>query len=157
MALLERQPKVPASVVVVLRTKEEEHEVLLVRHGPKAPRKQGVYGFPGGRPKQGESAEEAAIREFNEETGLEIASDNLIPFPGEQNTYVGVNQRESGRKQYMIRAYSVKNPDEISGSLKKNNEAIPVWAKVRTLSRRRNQLMGSVEQIVYDSLNTKND
>lgn len=157
MALEEREPKIPASVVILFRTKKDEHEVLLVRHGPKAPRKEGVYGFPGGRPKQGESAEEAAIREFNEETGLEITPDNLIPFPGQENLYAGVNQRENGRKQYVIRAFTIKNSDEVAGALKKSHEAIPVWAKVRTLGRRRNQLMGSVERIVYDRLNSDND
>lgn len=157
MTMQEREAKIPASVVVLFRTKEDEHEVLLVRHGSKAPRKEGVYGFPGGRPKLGESPEEAAIREFNEETGLEIAPDNLIPFPGEENIYIGVNQREKGRKQYVIRAFTIKNSEDITGALKKSHEAIPVWAKVRTLGRRRNQLMGSVEQIVYDRLNSNND
>ncbi len=154
MALRETEIKSQASVVVVFRKTNEEDEVLLVRHGPKAPRKQGIYGFPGGRPKPGETAEEAAIREFNEETGLEITEDNLIPFPNQENTHVGVNQRETGRKHYSIKAFTVKDSGEVSGTLRKTPEAIPVWAKVRTLNRRRNQLMGSVEEIVFESKNS---
>jgi len=154
MAIRETEIKPLPSVVVVFRTRREEDEVLLVRHGPKVPRKEGVYGFPGGRPKPGETAQEAAAREFNEETGLEIAVDNLIPFPSQDNIYTGANQREKGRKQYAIRAFAVKDSQEVSGTLKKPPEAIPVWAKVRTLARRRNQLMGSVEEIVSENKNT---
>jgi 8-oxo-dGTP pyrophosphatase MutT (NUDIX family) len=157
MAAQERQPRPLPSVVVIFRTNQDESEVLLVRHGPKVPRKEGIYGFPGGRPKTGESAEEAAIREFREETGLEIAPDNLIPFPGEENVYTGTNQRNNRSKPYAIKAYSVRNPDEVGGVLRKTHEAIPVWAKIRTLNRRRALLMGSVQQIISESKTTKND
>lgn len=155
MALRETEIRPAASVVVVFRTKKEEDEVLLVRHGPKVPRKEGIYGFPGGRPKPGETAEEAAAREFKEETGLELAVDNLIPFPNKDNIFVGANQRENGRKQYAIKAFALKDPDALSGTLRKTPEAIPVWAKVRTLGRRRNQLMGSVETIVSENKNNQ--
>lgn len=157
MALREQEIRPSASVVVVFRKEKEEDEILLVRHGPKAPRKEGVYGFPGGKPKIGESPEEAAVREFKEETGLEIALDNLIPFSGTDNVYSGVHKRETGNKNYEIRAFTVKDTDFLSGSLKKTNETIPVWAKVKTLKRRRTQLMGSVEQIVFEGLQLVNN
>lgn len=152
MALREQEIRPPASVVVVFRKEKEEDEILLVRHGPKAPRKEGAYGFPGGKPKIGESPEEAAVREFKEETGLEIALDSLIPFPGPANVYSGIHKREIGNKYYAIRTFTVKDADSLSGSLKKTNETIPVWVKVRTLKRRRTQLMGSVEEVVFDGL-----
>ena len=48
-------------------------QVLLQRRGDK-----NQWGFPGGGMERGESAEETAIREFYEETGLEVTVEHLI-------------------------------------------------------------------------------
>lgn len=45
----------------------EDGKVLLVRHG-----RLGVWLYPGGHLEPGETPEEAAVREFREETGLEV-------------------------------------------------------------------------------------
>ncbi|MDP5273650.1 NUDIX domain-containing protein [Chengkuizengella axinellae] len=51
----------------------EKGEILLQKRGDKK-----AWGFPGGALELGESAEEAAIREIEEETGLSVQVDELI-------------------------------------------------------------------------------
>ncbi|WP_028562857.1 NUDIX hydrolase [Paenibacillus pinihumi] len=51
----------------------EDEEVLLQRRGDS-----GAWGFPGGAMELGESAEETAIREIYEETGLIVKVERLI-------------------------------------------------------------------------------
>lgn len=52
----------------------EQGQVLLQKRSPD----QEVWGFPGGIMELGESAEEAAIREIKEETGLDVKVNYLI-------------------------------------------------------------------------------
>ncbi|MCR4266883.1 NUDIX hydrolase [Nitratireductor sp. ZSWI3] len=49
---------------------------LLVRRG--RPPAEGFYAFPGGRIEEGETAEQAVIREVREETGLVASSPRLL-------------------------------------------------------------------------------
>lgn len=63
---------VPAVGVVCLRG----DEVLLIRRG--RPPKQGEWSLPGGRIESGERAEDAALRELREETGVEARINRLI-------------------------------------------------------------------------------
>lgn len=63
---------VPAVGVVCLRG----DEVLLIRRG--RPPKQGEWSLPGGRIEPGERAEDAALRELREETGVEARINRLI-------------------------------------------------------------------------------
>lgn len=51
----------------------EEGEVLLQKRGDR-----NAWGFPGGAMELGESAEETAIREIYEETGLMVTVEHLI-------------------------------------------------------------------------------
>ncbi len=55
---------------------EDDGHVLLIRRG--APPRQGYWAFPAGYMEADETAEEAAIRETREETGLEVALDALL-------------------------------------------------------------------------------
>ncbi|MEN6493274.1 MAG: NUDIX hydrolase [Thermoguttaceae bacterium] len=64
----------PRPCVAVLA--EHQGRVLLVRRAVE-PRK-GMWDIPGGFIDQGESAEEAAIRELWEETGLRVAAKDLV-------------------------------------------------------------------------------
>lgn len=52
---------------------DEQGRVLLQQRGDR-----GTWGLPGGALELGESAEEAAIREVREETGLEVRVERLV-------------------------------------------------------------------------------
>ncbi|MDP6639254.1 MAG: NUDIX hydrolase [SAR324 cluster bacterium] len=54
----------------------DRHKVLLIRRG-KPPR-QGDWSIPGGKQKLGETLQEAARREVQEETGIEIGPLKLV-------------------------------------------------------------------------------
>ncbi len=131
----------PVAVVVF---GEENSKVLLVKH--EAARKNGTYGVPGGRPKASETPEETALRELEEETGLEVSYENLVKIPG---VYKGVLKRGNGNRYYSLDVFVAKS---FSGDIRKSGETTPVWAKVETLGRRRSKLMPSVEQMVFDGL-----
>jgi 8-oxo-dGTP diphosphatase len=85
----------PTVDLVVFRNGKKEKEVLLVRRAPNAAIEAGKWAIPGGfhdtPAKKGEpwqpgkeSAQEAAIRELKEETGLELTAQNitLLQFVG---------------------------------------------------------------------------
>lgn len=70
----------------------EKNEVLLQRRGDSD-----AWGFPGGAMELGESAEETAIREIFEETGLNVSIERLI---GVYTKYT--NQYSNGDKAQTI-------------------------------------------------------
>ena len=71
------------SVGVVLY---QEKSVLLVRHTQHAKVVTGAYGFPAGRVEDGETLEQAAIRELEEETGLKTTAEYLERLPEKRST-----------------------------------------------------------------------
>lgn len=76
----ESNPRVAASILVV-RGGADDLEVLLVRRTPEARFMGGVWVFPGGAVDAGEDELEAALRELQEEAGIEgVAPDELVRF-----------------------------------------------------------------------------
>jgi 8-oxo-dGTP pyrophosphatase MutT (NUDIX family) len=59
-----------ASVLVPLMEKTGEWHIILTRRNPDLPHHQGQIAFPGGSMDAGESVEETALREAQEEVGL---------------------------------------------------------------------------------------
>lgn len=84
MTIEEKRTPAPAAGVVCLRALHagadpaapEDWEVLLIRRG--TPPRQGEWSLPGGRIEWGERAVEAALRELQEETGVEAEITELL-------------------------------------------------------------------------------
>ena len=71
----------PAATVIVLRGGAERLEVLLVQRTPKAKFMGGAWVFPGGAVDEGETVEQTARRELEEEAAIELARDaRATPF-----------------------------------------------------------------------------
>ena len=130
----------PAAGVVLI----EGDRVLLVKHGPKAATKTGMIGIPGGRVRPSETTQEAAKREFKEETGLTLKG--LREYP--HNIYRKSVERGFGQKLYEIIVFIA---DEYEGELKKTEETEPIWVKIPALEKRR-KLLPSVTEIITDVL-----
>lgn len=56
-----------------------DNKLLLLRRGPTANWKAGMYCLPGGKLKSGENLKDGGLRELFEETGIVTYRDNLTP------------------------------------------------------------------------------
>jgi 8-oxo-dGTP pyrophosphatase MutT (NUDIX family) len=74
-------PAREAASVIVLRDSAEGPEVLLVQRTPKARFMGGAWVFPGGAVDEGETVEQTARRELEEEAALDLPREAaLVPF-----------------------------------------------------------------------------
>jgi 8-oxo-dGTP diphosphatase len=87
----------PVNYVYVIAFRDGEF--LMVRHASRA------WEMPGGKVNPGESPEEAAVREFREETGYEVGSLKLLEVEDSGLVFLG----EVGKKLSMT-----PNADEIA-------------------------------------------
>lgn len=107
-----------------------DDKVLLVKHGLAAEHLTGVWGLPGGRLNDGEELIEAAIREFEEETGLFANSDTMVKIP---TIFEGDIPRKSGEilktfwNVFLVRNYT--------GVLLDSAETAPHWITINEVSK----------------------
>jgi 8-oxo-dGTP diphosphatase len=122
-----------------------EDEVLLVYHKEKAKHQTGVYGIPAGRLEPGENEIEAAIRETEQETTLNVGMENLIPLP---IIYAAKIQR----KKELPRIFSLKVflCKKFKGEPNETEENSPKWIKISELHKY--NLLPNVEKIINDGL-----
>ena len=69
-----------AATVIPLRDGETGLELLLVQRNPASRFMGGAWVFPGGAVHDGETEVETAVREAEEEAGLKLDGDTLVPF-----------------------------------------------------------------------------
>ena len=70
----------PACSVIPVRDGGDGLELLLVQRNPEARFMGGAWVFPGGAVHEGETEAQTAVREAEEEAGLELDADTLVPF-----------------------------------------------------------------------------
>lgn len=56
----------------------KDNQVLVIKYNAEEINKKDYYDIPGGKIEEGETSKEAAIREFREETGIEISNPKYI-------------------------------------------------------------------------------
>lgn len=134
---------IPTVGILVFRNNNQE--VLLVKHGEKAGHPTGIYGLPSGRIDTGETEIEAAKRELEEETGLKTSETDLIEIPYD----FGVNEilRKNGT---MFCTWKVFICEKFSGEIGGSEETIPEWVKISHLSKY--WKVGNLETAVEEGL-----
>ena len=107
MAYTYKYPRPAVTTDCVVFTQEEEPKVLLIQRGNE-PYK-GCWAFPGGFMNMEETAEECAVRELKEETGLTV---NQIQQIG---AYSKVDRDPRGRTVSIAYLAIVDAPTAVSG------------------------------------------
>jgi 8-oxo-dGTP pyrophosphatase MutT (NUDIX family) len=105
-------------------------KVLLVEEGEGSSHITGMLGIPSGRVKPGESTVEAALREFEEETGLQAEIGDIEEFPG--NLFQADIPRKGGQiKRYNWHVYRIKR---FSGKILETADNVkPIWTEISQL------------------------
>ena len=130
------RPAVTADCVVI--TREAEPKVLLIQRGFD-PYK-GCWAFPGGFMNMDETAEQCAIRELEEETGLKVSTVYQI------GTYSKVNRDPRGRTITVAYIAIIDSPLEVQGQ---DDAAKAEWFPISDLP----ELAFDHEEIMSDAIN----
>ena len=78
-----------AAVAVVITADNDEGSVLLTRRASSLRAHSGQWALPGGRLDEGESAEDAALRELREEVNLNLAKTSVLGLLDDYSTRSG--------------------------------------------------------------------
>ena len=89
-------------IVLLVRDKDSDPKILVLKRGMTAPWKPGAWNLPGGIHEEGESVLKTAIRELEEETGITTAKISNSP--------IYVHDAGSWEEYYFI-AEDVQNQD----------------------------------------------
>ncbi len=115
-------------------------KVLLVRSGPAASHFEGKNGLPSGKVDPGETNEQAAVRELNEETGLVTTIDDLSPI----KTFIATIEQKQGLVTFVWHTFLCRR---FSGSLISTQETTPYWVDIDKLTNVEN-LLPNIENAV---------
>ncbi len=105
----------------------DNDKVLLVKHGEAAKHLTGAIGLPGGRIDAGEIPQQAAIRELEEETGIQVKQEDLKQLPHE---YFGDLPRKDG--SILHTHHKVFVATNFIGDLRESEETTPFWESIDT-------------------------
>ena len=130
------RPAVTADCIVI--TREAEPKVLLIQRGDQ-PFK-GGWAFPGGFMNMDETTEQCAIRELEEETGLQVSELHQI------GAYSKVDRDPRGRTITVAYLVIVDHPIAVTGQ---DDAAKAQWFPIDTLP----SLAFDHEDIMQDALN----
>lgn len=119
------------STIGVLIFRNNNKEVLLVKHGEKAGHPTGIYGLPSGRVEVNETEIQASVRELKEETGFETSENFLIELPYD----FGVTELKR-KKGTMLCSWKVFICNKYFGEMQTNGkETVPEWVKISELNK----------------------
>ena len=76
----------PVVLVAAAALIDADNRVLIAKRPPGKPMS-GLWEFPGGKVKDGETPEEALIRELREELGIELCDECMAPYVFASHTY----------------------------------------------------------------------
>ena len=79
-------PEKPIVLVAAVALVDEDNRVLLQQR-PEGKAMAGLWEFPGGKVEQGETPEQALIREMREELAIDITETCLAPFSFASHAY----------------------------------------------------------------------
>ena len=79
MAKIGEEPQMPAIMMVVAAALIDCEGRVLVQRRPAGKMMAGLWEFPGGKIEPGETPESALVRELDEELGIKVDIDRLVP------------------------------------------------------------------------------
>lgn len=123
------EKNVPIESAVIIHV--EDGKVLTVRHKAPSTAGEGVTGFPGGQPKDGESLTQAAKRELFEETARIADEADLIGYTGNKYSAI-LNFNGAGVREGNMTAFICNKAE---GEVKENYKGDPQWIPVRDFER----------------------
>jgi ADP-ribose pyrophosphatase YjhB (NUDIX family) len=129
------------SVAVVVFKNEK---VLLIKSSKTSGHLTGMYSLPAGRLEKNETYEQAALREFEEESGLKTKAECLIRLP----TFYKANlKRKTGSRQFCAWSFYCT---KYWGKLNASSEGEPQWIDIDQLKNLNLQV--NVEKMINEAI-----
>lgn len=118
---------IPTVAAIITRNAQ----VLLVVHGEKAGHMTGIYGLPSGRVEEGETEQQAIVREITEETGLTVTENDLIEFSGDY-FQASIPRKDGTVKVYGWKVFKVRS---FTGEIRGTDETTPEWTDTSDITK----------------------
>lgn len=137
-------PVIPTVGVLIFKA----NKVLLVKHGEKAGHITGSYGLPAGRIELGETDQEAAVRELQEETGLLTTTADLEKLQLAIPSVAAIPRKDGTVKLFSFTGFFCRR---FTGELKNSGETLPEWVAFTNVGNL--NLLPNVAQVIEEGKN----